>query len=116
LLVEEAGHLNASITELSVISEISSLLGRDTPSDRESIARLLELINQADPTLIAEQLLDEGRLNAALDRITDARLQLWTSYVMLRIMRADDTVGAKEKALIRHVFKRWNISSEAIAG
>lgn len=114
-MFDEAGRPTTSVTELGAISEMSKLLGRDTPSDRESVARLLELVNAADPTLVTDQLLDEGRLNAALDRITDPRLRLWTSYVLLRTLRADDVLADKEKVLLRHVFKRWAISPEAMA-
>jgi hypothetical protein len=113
VMVDEAGRPTASITDLNVISEISTLIGRNAPSDSESVKRLLALVNEADPTLVADQLLDEERLNSALDRITDARLRLWTSYVLLRVLRADGVLAGNEKVLLRHVFKRWNMSPEA---
>ena len=115
-LVDEAGHPNATVTELKAISEMSSLLGRDIPADRDSVKRLIELINDTDPTLFSDQLLDENYLNATLDRITDKRLQLWTGSILLRLIPADATADAKEKMLLRHVLKRWGISPEAIAG
>jgi len=114
-LFDDAGRPNASVTELGAISEMAPLLGRETPADRESLARLVELINQADPTLISDQLLDKERLNAALDRIDDPRLQIWTSCVLVRLVRADGNLDSKEKLLVSHILNRWGIKPEAIA-
>lgn len=114
-MFDESGMPNISITELGLISEMAPLLGRDTPADLESVSKLVELMKQADPDLLAEKLLDKERLNAALDRIDDPRLQLWTSCVLVRLVHADKNMDSNEKLLVSHVLNRWGITPEAVA-
>jgi hypothetical protein len=114
-MFDESGKPNVSITELGLISEISPLLGRETPPDFDSVSKLAGLMKQADATLLADQLLSRKRLDAALDRIDDPRLQLWISCVLVRLVHADKNFDSNERRLVSYVLNRWGIAPEAIA-
>jgi hypothetical protein len=114
-MFDESGKPNVSITELGLISEISPMLGSSVAGSRESVTRLVELVKQADETLLADQLLSRKQLDAALDRIDDPRLQLWTSRVLVRLVHAHENPDSNERKLVSYVLNRWGITPEAIA-
>ena len=114
-MFDESGKPNISITELGLISEISPLLGRDTPADLASVAKLVNLMKRADETLLVDQLLDRKHLDSALDHIDDPRLQLWTSCVLVRLVHADKNVDSNERRLVSYILNRWGIAPESIA-
>jgi hypothetical protein len=68
-----------------------------------------------DETLLADQLLSWKQLDAALDRIDDPRLQLWTSCVLVSLANAHENVGSNERLQVSYVLNRWGIAPEAIA-
>ena len=115
VMFNEDGTPNVSVTELGLITEILPLLNRELPMDQESVSRLVQLVNRADPTLLGESLLDGERLNAALDRIDDRRLQLWISSMLVRMVHADGELHDNEKLLVSHVLKRWDITPESLS-
>jgi hypothetical protein len=114
VLFNEDGTPNVSVTELGVITDILPLLGRENPPDMESVSRLVELIQRADPTLLGEKLLEAESLNPILDRIDDRRLQLWTGNILVKLIHADGELHANENLLVSHVLNRWNIPAEAL--
>jgi hypothetical protein len=113
-IIGESGGVNLSITDPDTVFDMAALLGRDTPADAEAVKHLVDLIKGEDPTLLGEKLLDRGNLDAALDRITDPRLQLWTSHVLVRLVNADKDLDANEKLLVSYVLNRWGISPESL--
>lgn len=115
-LVDESGRVNVSVTDLDTIRDMTALLGQQTPVDSKAVLELVNLIKEEDPTLISEKLLDRANLDAALDRITDSRLRLWTACVLVRLVNADKELDAREKLFISHALNRWGISSEALTG
>ena len=82
----------------------------------EAVSRLVDLVYAADPAVLAEKLLDEERINNALDRVDDPQLQLWTCSMLLRLVHADGELHDNEKALLSHIFDRWEISPEELRG
>ena len=82
---------------------------------RESVTKLVELVKQADETLLADQLLSRKQLDAALDRIDDSRLQLRTSCVLVRLLNTHENPDSNERHLVSYVLNRWGIAPETIA-
>lgn len=114
ILINEDGTPNVSVTELGLITKILPLLNHEVPMDLESVSRLVQLVNRADPTLLGDSLLGGERLDATLDRIDDRRLQLWIGSVLVRMVHADGDVHDNEKILVSHVLKHWSIAPESL--
>lgn len=113
-LIDDSGRVDLPITDLDTILDMTVLLGRETPVDRKAVADLVDLIRQEDPDLLATKMLDRDKLDAALDRITDSRLKLWTAGVLLRLVNADKELDAKEKLFVSYALKRWGITPDML--
>jgi uncharacterized tellurite resistance protein B-like protein len=114
ILLDDDRSAGVSVTDLGQAVEMMGLINRDAPMPLETVSRLVDLVYEADPTLLGEKLLDEERINATLDRIDNPQLRLWTCSMLLRLVHADDELHDNEKALLRHVLNRWGISPEAL--
>lgn len=116
LVDESSGRVNVSVTDLDTVRDMTALLGRDRPVDGKAVLELVNLIRQEDPSLLSEKLLDRATLDAALDRVTDPRLRLWTGCVLAHLVHADKDLDAKEKLFISYALNRWGISADSLTG
>lgn len=112
ILLDDDRKAGVSVTDLGQAVEMMSLINRGAPMSFESVARLIDLVYEADSMIISEKLLDEERINATLDRIDNPQLRFWTCAMLTRLIQADDEIHESEKAFLNHVLDRWEISPE----
>ncbi|MEI2784047.1 MAG: hypothetical protein V9H25_23615 [Candidatus Competibacter sp.] len=114
ILRDDDRSAGVSATDPGQAVEMMSIINRDAPMSYEAVSRLVDLVYAADPAVLAEKLLDEERINNALDRVDDPQLQLWTCSMLLRLVHADGELHDNEKILLNHIFNRWEISPEEL--
>lgn len=105
-----------SVMEPEQAIELMSLINRDAPMSFDTLSHLVDLVYEADPAVLGEKLLDEDRINNAIDRVDDPQLRLWICSMLLRLVHADGELHDNEKALLSHIFDRWEISPEELRG
>ncbi len=75
--------------------------------------------------LVGEQRIDGGssaerrrarhaRFDAALDAVDDRNRQHLVCAVLIYLADADHSIDEEEKAMVRRVFGRWNVSAETL--
>ena len=114
ILRDDDRSAGVSATDPGQAVEMMSIINRDAPMSYEAVSRLVDLVYAADPAVLAEKLLDEERINNALDRVDDPQLQLWTCSMLLRLVHADGELHENEKILLNHIVNRWEISPEEL--
>jgi len=116
ILRDDDRRAGISVMEPEQAIELMSLINRDAPMSFETVSHLVDLVYQADPAVLGEKLLDEERINNAIDRVDDPQLRLWICSMLLRLAHADGELHDNEKALLSHVFNRWEIDPEELRG
>ncbi len=116
ILRDDDRRTGISVMDPSQAVEMMSLINRDAPMSFDAVSHLVDLVYEADPAVLGEKLLDEERINNAIDRVDDPQLRLWTCSMLLRLVHADGELHDNEKALLGHIFNRWEISPEELRG
>lgn len=116
ILRDDDRRAGISVMDQEQAIEVMSLINRDAPLSLDAVSHLVDLVYEADPAVLGEKLLDEERINDAIDRIDDPQLRLWTCSMLLRLIHADGELHDNEKALLSHIFNRWEISPEELRG
>jgi hypothetical protein len=116
ILRDDDRRAGISVMEPEQAIELMSLINRDAPMSFDTVSHLVDLVYEADPAVLSEKLLDEERIDNAIDRVDDPQLQLWTCSMLLRLVHADGELHDNEKALLSHIFNRWEISPEELRG
>lgn len=116
ILVDGERHAGLSVLDQRDAVEIMKLVNRDVPMSLEAASRLIDLIYDSDPDLIFEMMLDEERIDAALARIDDPPLRLWTVSMLAKLVQAYGEADEKERGLLHYILNRWGISRDALNG
>lgn len=116
ILRDDDRRAGISVMEPEQAIELMSLINRDAPMSFDTLSHLVDLVYEADPAVLGEKLLDEDRINNAIDRVDDPQLRLWICSMLLRLVHADGELHDNEKALLSHIFDRWEISPEELRG
>jgi len=114
ILRDDERSAGIAVTDAGQAVEMMSMINRDAPMSLESVSHLIDLVYEADPTVLGEKLLDQERIDDALDGIDDPQLQLWTCSMLLRLIHADGELHDNEKAFLSHVLNRWDIDPQAL--
>ncbi|MBL8251304.1 MAG: hypothetical protein JNK31_06525, partial [Candidatus Competibacter sp.] len=116
ILVDDERHASLAARDQSDAIEIMELVNRDVPMSLEAASRVVDLIYDSDPDLIFEMMLDEERVDAALARIDDPQLRLWTVSMLAKLIQVDDEAHENERGLLHYILNRWGILRDALNG
>lgn len=114
ILTDDARNPGISGLDQSNAIEIMELINRDVPMSLEGASRLIDLIYDSDPELILDNMLDEERIDAALARIDNPQLRLWTVSLLVKLTQIDGEAHENERELLHYVLSRWGISREML--
>jgi len=98
--MDRAGMFSIIGVERHLFMRIASELIGEIRRDRETAL---------DPRRVRDE-----RFDAALDAIEDRDQQNLVSAVLVYLAAADSNLDEEGKALVRHVFQRWNVSAETL--